>query len=193
MAIVISALANGGTVYKPFLVKKVIDHQTGETTVTQPKVVRNIPLDREVFETMRTYAINVVNDPRGTGKRAALPGITVAGKTGTAQMGALGKENLGERFKDHAWFISYAPAENPTIAMAVIVENSGHGGEFAAPVTRQVMEVYFKKKGMLPSDATIDGTKIDQEPLEPEEEEDVDIGTTDAADAPVVTDEGARE
>lgn len=193
MAVGISALSNGGTVYKPFLVKKVIDHQTGETTVTQPSVVRNIPLDREVFETMRNFAINVVNDPRGTGKRAALPGITVAGKTGTAQMGALGKENLGERFKDHAWFISYAPAENPQIAMAVIVENSGHGGEFAAPVTRQVMEVFFKKKGMLPSDAAVDATKIDQEPLEPEEEEDVDIGGGDAADAPVVVEEGARE
>jgi len=149
MAVAISALANGGTVWKPLLVKKIVDHRTGEVTERKAQVVRNIDMDKSVFDTIRSFAINVVNDPHGTGKRAQLPGVIVAGKTGTAQTSALGKESLGERFKDHAWFISFAPADDPMIAMAVIIENSGHGGEFAAPVTKQVMEVYFRKLGML--------------------------------------------
>ncbi len=121
MAVATAALANGGTVFKPFLVKKIVDHATGQTLEMHPQVNQNVQIDPNIFESIRTFSIGVVNDPHGTGKRAALPGITVAGKTGTAQTGALGKESLGERFKDHAWFISYAPAEDRKIAMAVRV------------------------------------------------------------------------
>ncbi|MFN8391643.1 MAG: penicillin-binding protein 2 [Bdellovibrionota bacterium] len=172
MAVAISALANGGTVYKPFLVKKVVDHVSGEVREFAPQVQNTINFDKSVFDTIRKFAIDVVNDPHGTGKRAAIPGITVGGKTGTAQTGALGKESLGERFKDHAWFISFAPAENPKIAMAIIVENSGHGGEFAAPISKAVMETYFKKIGMLPQDLPIGPPeKIAPEDVEPEPDE----------------------
>lgn len=172
MAVAVSALANGGTVYRPFLVKKIIDHRTGEVTVREPAVVRQVDPDEvspEVIRTVREFSVNVVNDKRGTGKRAALPGVTVAGKTGTAQVGALGKESLGEHFKDHAWFIAFAPAEDPQIALAVIVENSGHGGEFAAPVSKQIMEVFFRKKGMLVEEPA--PVPPGEEAIEPEEEE----------------------
>ncbi len=149
MTVAMAAIANGGTVWKPLLVKRIVNHRTGEIIDRKAQVARTVDIDKSVFDTIRNFSVNVVNDARGTGKRAKLPGVTVAGKTGTAQTSALGKESLGERFKDHAWFISFAPAEDPMIAMTVIVENSGHGGEFAAPVTKQVMEVYFRKLGML--------------------------------------------
>jgi len=72
---------------------------------------------------------------RGTGKYAALDSISVAGKTGTAQ-------NQGE---DHAWFMCYAPAENPEVALAIIVENAGHGGSEAAPVAHNWLDAYFSQ------------------------------------------------
>lgn len=149
MAVGISVLANGGKIFRPHLIKKIYNHQTNEATEIQGELVRDSEIDPKAIETIRKFSIDVVNDAHGTGKKAALPGITVAGKTGTAQVGVLGKDKLDARFRDHAWFISFAPAENPMIAMAVIVENSGHGGEFAAPISKQVMEVYFKKLGML--------------------------------------------
>jgi penicillin-binding protein 2 len=87
---------------------------------------------------------------RGTGKKARLPGITVAGKTGTAQvvkMGERSRSNKGARStRDHAWFISFAPYEAPEIAVACIVENAGGGGgAIAAPTVKQVLAHYFNQ------------------------------------------------
>jgi penicillin-binding protein 2 len=184
MAVATAALANGGTVFEPMLVKKIIDHQTGKVTQMLPHAVRNIPFDKSVFDTIRKFAVDVVNSPRGTGKKAAIPGIIVGGKTGTAQTSALGKESLGEKYKDHAWFISFAPAEDPKIAMAIIVENSGHGGTWAAPISRSVMEVYFRKLGMLTEPTEVAKTakpavaEPEPEP-EPEEEDEDDALTFD--------------
>ena len=86
----------------------------------------------------------------GTARRARIPGISVAGKTGTAQPASAGivpdvpKSEMPERFREHAWFMGFAPAEDPGGAFAVVVEHSGlHGGEIAAPVARQVLEAYF--------------------------------------------------
>lgn len=185
MANGMAAIANGGTLYQPYLVRKIVNPKTGEVKEFQPKVLKKIDLAPSVLETVRRFSVDVVNDPRGTGKRAALPGILVAGKTGTAQMGALGKENLGEYFKDHAWFVSFAPADNPTIAMAVIVENSGHGGEFAAPVSRQVMEVYFRKLGMLPPPEAVAPATPGASAEEPLVEEEGGFEEPDAEAAPV--------
>ena len=192
MAVAISALANGGTVYRPTLVKRIVDHQTGEVHENLPQVVRNIPFDKSVFDTIRTFAVGVVNDPHGTGKRAAIPGIAVAGKTGTAQTSVLGKESQGEQFKDHAWFISFAPAENPMIAMAIIVENSGHGGEFAAPISKRVMETYFRKLKMIPEE----GQEQKQPPdeiVEPEEEVEDQEFDTQMQEAEIQASEASRQ
>jgi penicillin-binding protein 2 len=87
----------------------------------------------------------------GTGKRAALPDIAVAGKTGTSQVVALGKERvpaakLKWNQRDHAWFVAYAPAEDPTIAIATLVEHAegGGGGAVAAPITHTVLQAFFR-------------------------------------------------
>ena len=80
----------------------------------------------------------VVEDERGTGRAAAIPGIAVAGKTGTAQ---------NPQGNDHALFVAYAPAEDPAICVAIVMENAGHGGSMAAPIARQVMSAFFNPLG----------------------------------------------
>jgi penicillin-binding protein 2 len=150
MAVAFSTIANGGKVYRPHIVRKVIDPATGEEELRSPTLERTLPVDPKVFETVRIMATEVVSSKDGTGRRAALPGILVSGKTGTAQVKALSVRGKDERFNDHAWFVSMAPAEKPMIVIATIVENGGHGGVTAAPISKEVMEVFFRKKGMLP-------------------------------------------
>jgi peptidoglycan glycosyltransferase len=87
-------------------------------------------IDKPIADKITDMMVSVVTD--GTGKSARISGVDVAGKTGTAQAG-------GQQ-EDHAWFISFAPADNPSIAVAVIVENAGTGGIQAAPIARKVME-----------------------------------------------------
>jgi len=85
----------------------------------------------------------VVNEPGGTGGAMQMANFDVAGKTGTAQVVSLGKD-VGEN-KDHSWFVAYAPAYKPEIASIALVENVGFGGKFAAPATKAVYEVYYRK------------------------------------------------
>jgi len=79
----------------------------------------------------------------GTGARIQMAGFDIAGKTGTAQVVGLGKDS--GKNKDHAWFVSYAPAYKPEIAMVALIENSGFGGANAAPAVRGVYDVYYRK------------------------------------------------
>ena len=106
----------------------------------------SLPLSKEVIKTVRSMMIDVVNSPGGTGHRARLPDIVVTGKTGTAQ---------NPHGEDHAWFIAYAPAENPRIAIAVIVENGGSGGSVAAPIAHKTLEAYFEHTVPKPTDEMI--------------------------------------
>lgn len=101
---------------------------------TQVKTA-SLPLSKEIIKTVRSMMIDVVNSPSGTGHRARLSDIVVAGKTGTAQ---------NPHGEDHAWFVAYAPAKNPRIAIAVIVENGGSGGRVAAPIAQKTLEAYFE-------------------------------------------------
>ena len=88
----------------------------------------------------------VVNEAGGTGGRARLPESSVCGKTGTAQVASAEYEHAHHDVKDNAWFIAYAPCENPEIAVSVLWENSGVQGAYAAPTARDVMKSYFDKK-----------------------------------------------
>ena len=86
----------------------------------------------------------------GTARQANSPLVTIAGKTGTSQVIALRSDSDKEKktpkeFRDHAWFVSYAPFENPKIAVAVLAEHSGHGGSAAAPLARKLIEAFIKK------------------------------------------------
>jgi penicillin-binding protein 2 len=104
------------------------------------------------MELVKRALIDVVNEPHGTGKRARLDRTRVAGKTGTAQVIALPQEeesvqerDVPYRFRDHAWFAAVAPAENPEIAVAILIEHGGLGGAVAAPIARDLFESYFNK------------------------------------------------
>ncbi len=169
-------IANDGKIYAPQLVKAHYSRESNTIIPQNPKLISeltNIP--KEIFQTVRELGASVVENKRGTGSKAALPGIRVGGKTGTAQVGKVGMDKISNTFQDHAWFISYAPVEKPLIALSVIVENSGHGGEFAAPVAKKVMEVFFKKNGMLKEDSEIENKEIDSKnPIE-EDHEHIDL------------------
>jgi penicillin-binding protein 2 len=139
MALATASIANGGTVYKPFLVKRVIGPQGNVLKNFFPEKLRKIPVSPESLELVRQGMSGVINEPGGTGGASRLPGITAAGKTGTAQVVTLGKKGG----KDHAWFVAFAPMEKPQLAIAVIVEHGGHGGDAAAPIARKIFEAYF--------------------------------------------------
>jgi penicillin-binding protein 2 len=134
MALVAAAVANRGTVMKPFVVKRVI-RPDGTTIDTPPTVLKQIPLTPEQWRWIEEGMRAAVAGRGGTAHAANIPGIPVAGKTGTAED--------PPRHKPHAWFICYAPMDNPRIALAVVVEQGGHGGAVAAPIARHILETFF--------------------------------------------------
>ena len=143
-------VANGGTLYKPQFVKQ-IDALDGSVVKSFPPVVENeTHIDPQMLNEVRSAMADVVSAPNGTGKAARIDGIQVAGKTGTAQVvkeaqGARTKETaLPDRYRDHGWFMAFAPVDHPKIAIACIIEHSGHGGSSAAPVVKAVMQKYFE-------------------------------------------------
>lgn len=135
MAMISSAVANDGQMVKPYVVDSVTKNDI-TLSKTATKVIGQ-PISADCAEFIQQLMVGAVQS--GTGTRAQIRGITVAGKTGTA-------ENESE--KDHAWFVGYAPAEDPQIAIAVVLENDGtSGGDAAAPIAGNVMKKYLKKQG----------------------------------------------
>jgi penicillin-binding protein 2 len=142
----IGAVANGGVFYRPNLVLQTRNRETGTVKQTSPERKGRAVIDPAALEELRKALIGVVSEPGGTGHGALTPIATVAGKTGTAQVIAQKEpgKKLSGKTQDHAWFIAYAPVENPRIAVAVLVEHGGHGGGAAAPIARRVIEEYMK-------------------------------------------------
>ncbi len=140
MAMVAAGIANGGQVMKPYLVQEVQAPDLSRLSVAQPQTFRDA-VPRVVADQLTAMMVSVVTS--GTGTSAQIPGVQVAGKTGTAQ-NAPGAA-------PHAWFISFAPANDPTVAVAVIVENGGDigneatGGRVAAPIAKAVMQAVLRK------------------------------------------------
>jgi penicillin-binding protein A len=131
MALVAAAVANGGKIMKPHLVKKVTAPNGGTVVKVKPQVWRTA-MKPETAATLNEFMQAVVTG--GTGRAAAIPGVKVAGKTGTAETG------LSHVYT--AWFIFFAPADNPTVAGAVVLEHqlNGFGGSVSAPIAKQLME-----------------------------------------------------
>lgn len=128
MAMLASAFANQGTIMKPYLVQKITAPDGSILNDTAPEKWLS-PVNSKEAAQVADMMISVINE--GTGTAAALRGVQVAGKTGTAE---------NPHGLPHAWFIGFAPADNPEIAIAVIIENAGSGGKVAAPVARQVLQ-----------------------------------------------------
>jgi penicillin-binding protein 2 len=132
MANYTAMLANHGIYLRPHMVRYVED-EDGIRKVSYP--VNQVPVSREYIDRMRYAMWTVVNSYAGTGKQAAVKGVQVAGKTGTAQ-------NVHGNY--HGWFIGFAPYQDPEIAVAVIMENGGEGSDVAAPMCARVMAYYFR-------------------------------------------------
>lgn len=145
-----ATLANNGVMFRPHLVQHVTETRSGEKRLIEPQPIKTIPLKPQNIETIRQAMIGV--NLEGTGARAfAKAEYTVAGKTGTAQAfslrGAQYKAHtLKEELRDHALFIAFAPADKPTIAIAILVENGGFGAQAAAPIVRQVLDYHLLGK-----------------------------------------------
>ena len=149
MANMMAAVANGGKLYRPFVVQKVESLDGATTQEYGPQLIRTITMKPDTLQRVRKALADVVHGPGGTGGAARTPVISVAGKTGTAQViemkGAyLKSEQLSYFNRDHAWFVAYAPVDKPRIAVAVLVEHGGHGGEAAAPVAKKVFEKFME-------------------------------------------------
>jgi penicillin-binding protein 2 len=140
MAQVTATLANGGFLLRPSLVKRLVSPRGEVIREFQPQKLRELRLNPEHLQLIRQGMAGVVNEPGGTGGAARIWGVVAAGKTGTAQVVALGKKGG----KDHAWFVAFAPLEAPELAMAIVVEHGGHGGAAAAPIARRIFEAHFQ-------------------------------------------------
>lgn len=149
----VAGVANGGKLYVPHLLKELKpvgepgspDYRASRTfqpldsSRPNPKV---LPIPEDIHHLVVEGMWGVVNNG-GTGASIRMAGFDIAGKTGTAQVVGLGKD-VGKN-KDHSWFISYAPAYNPEIALVALIENSGFGNQHAAPAVRRVYDVYYRK------------------------------------------------
>ncbi|MBR4029997.1 MAG: penicillin-binding protein 2, partial [Clostridia bacterium] len=133
MAMVCGAIANDGVMMQPYLVEKSVG-SNGLVTFSGKSTILKRVIKTSTASELKDYMIEVVKS--GTGTNAKINGVTVAGKSGTAE--------TGENTKDHSWFIAFAPAENPTIAVAVVLEHGGSGGgSAAAPIAREIIKTWL--------------------------------------------------
>lgn len=151
MANMVAAVANGGTLYRPWFVRRVESLDGKVIREYGPEKIRDVPVKKSTLEVVRKALRDVVNSGWGTGGQAQSKLVEIAGKTGTAQVVEMrGKyvksEQLSYAVRDHAWFVSYAPAQEPEIAVVVLVEHGGHGGSAAAPLAKKVIEKYLSLK-----------------------------------------------
>ena len=133
----IAALGNGGTLYAPSVIERIAPPDGEPTYVFQPELLGTLPISAETRQVIHDAMVRVIEDPRGTARhRFANVGVKIAGKTGTAETGA----------RPHSWFAGYTFSERqdkPDIAVVVLAENRGEGSEYAAPIFRRVIEIYF--------------------------------------------------
>lgn len=137
MACLAGIIANNGRLYRPHLLRFIEDPLTGEKRGVRVSPERIRGISEEAFEVIKEGMLRVVNGRNGTGRAARIPGIKVAGKTGTAQ---------NPHGADHAWFIGFAPYSSPRIALSILVENGGMGGRVAAPLARLIFQKFLSKQ-----------------------------------------------
>lgn len=146
----VSAVANGGKLFRPILIKQIRDKDGRVLANHQPEVAANLhPKNADNLALIRAALLGVVNDKKGTGRLARSKTIKIAGKTGTAQVVSLSavskyeeEEDIPFEFRDHSWFVGFAPYEEPKIGVALILEHGGSGGKVAAPLVRKIIEAY---------------------------------------------------
>jgi penicillin-binding protein 2 len=145
LAVMIGTVGTGGYRYQPRYVRE-IRHRDGATETTEPVQEEHLAVSPRTFAVLREALKGVVLEPGGTGRAARSAMADIAGKTGTAQVVGMAPGSRGPKvahLDDHAWFVAFAPAEAPRIAVTVLIEHGGHGGSAAAPIAKRVIETYL--------------------------------------------------
>ena len=147
-----STLANDGVRMRPQLVEQVVDSDGTVVEQFEPEVAAEIEINRRHLDMILEGMVEVVHGKKGTARKVKIKGLTIGGKTGTAQVvrvaqyRGLKEEDIPYKYRDHAWFTCFAPAEDPEIAVTVLVEHGLHGGSGAGPIARAVMHKYFEPR-----------------------------------------------
>ncbi len=186
LAVSYAAIANGGRVMRPKLIKRYETWDRELISVESPEEFARVPVSREILKVVTEGLVDVVHGEEGTGGRARVAGIQVAGKSGTTQVVSLDlvkdmePEEIPIRYRDHALFAAFAPAEAPEIVVVALVEHAGEGGgTVAAPIVQKVMARYFEKQRAL--EAPI------EDPVEGQGEEEGETAPPTPAPPPTVT------
>lgn len=160
MAVAYNAIGTEGKVVRPFIVKKIVDNDNNVIRTVEPEVLRDltemqktgVQIKPESFKVVKEALRRVVQGNRGTAVRLRIPGVEMAGKTGTAQVMAFSADQIYVkcdtrpiRQRHHGWFVAFAPADNPEITVAALAEHSCSGSGGAGPLVRDVMLAYFQK------------------------------------------------
>jgi penicillin-binding protein 2 len=147
-----ATLANGGRLYRPLLVDRVVGPDGEVVMHSEPEIVGTVDLASSHFEAIRSGMFEVIEDKRGTAHSQRLKSLAYAGKTGTAQVVALANVRRNsdgtvvERFRDHALFVAFAPYDKPEVAISVMIEHGEHGSTAAAPVATELLKYYFNEQ-----------------------------------------------
>ena len=145
-----AAIANGGTRYRPMILEAIKSPDGRSIHQSQPEVIGKVPISERTLELVRTGLWAVVNSDHGTARGSRLADIEISGKTGTSQVigrkkdDTRSEEDRPAHLRAHAWFVAYAPSQNPVIAVAVLVEHGEHGSSAAAPVARELIKTYLR-------------------------------------------------
>jgi penicillin-binding protein 2 len=153
LALAYAAIANGGDLYAPRIVDRLETWDGRLVEQSVRRAPRRVEVDPAHLAQVRAALTQVVHAERGTGIRARVDGMRVAGKTGTTQVVSLravekfkNPDDIPIKFRDHAWFAAFAPADEPEIAIAVFVEHGRSGGGVAAPIAGKILEAFHAKR-----------------------------------------------
>jgi penicillin-binding protein 2 len=154
MTLAFAAIANGGKLWQPHVVSRIEGNTSKDDDEIKARIKRKIPIDARYFQLVQRGLMGVVEDARGTAHAIKDKSVTMAGKTGTAQVVHLA-ENANRKLlekvaklkdRDHAWFVGYAPANDPQIVVGALLEHGGHGSSAAAPLVQKVILAYLQMK-----------------------------------------------
>lgn len=154
MALAYSAIGNGGKLWQPYVVRRIEGSSLEEVDEIKSTLERTITIDPRHFQAVQKGLLGVVEEGRGTAHGIKDKDVLIAGKTGTAQVVRLAEganrkaaaKSAKAHEQDHAWFVGYAPADNPQIVVCAFVEHGGHGSSAAAPLVQKVILSYFGKE-----------------------------------------------
>jgi penicillin-binding protein 2 len=155
MLVLTSAVANGGNIYQPQIVKRAETADGSEVETMEPVVKGHLTVTPESMDIVKRGLWEVVNTKKGTARGIKMDQVSISGKTGTAQLVTSKKPEKGktknknepsDESLPHAWFVAYAPSAAPRVAVAVIVEHGEHGSTAAAPVAKELIKAYLEKQ-----------------------------------------------